>query len=158
MTPSGTVTVVGVAPEPNYTCDPDRVSFDCGDARVVVPAGPNDPVGTVLPIFDLSRDTYGIHGAPDPPKVGKTASNDCVRLTYWDAEQLAAGEKPGVAVRFIWEVPKRNFPERRPASRGAAPHTVRPHHTLASRSVVRPCSAVGRPGSDRPAACRPGCG
>lgn len=97
--PSGTVTVVGVAPEPNYTYDPDRVSYDRGDERIVVPAGPNNPVGTVW--IDLSRDTYGIHGSPDPSKIGKTASNGCVRLTNWDAEQLAAGVKPGVVVRFI---------------------------------------------------------
>ncbi|WP_284223804.1 L,D-transpeptidase family protein, partial [Brevundimonas denitrificans] len=97
--PSGTVTVVGVAPAPDYTYDPARVSYDRGDERVVVPAGPNNPVGTVW--IDLSRDTYGIHGSPDPSKIGKTASNGCVRLTNWDAEQLAAGVKPGVEVRFI---------------------------------------------------------
>jgi lipoprotein-anchoring transpeptidase ErfK/SrfK len=97
--PSGTVTVVGVAPAPDYTYDPERVSYDRGDERVVVPPGPNNPVGTVW--IDLSRDTYGIHGTPDPSKIGKTASNGCVRLTNWDAEQLAAGVKPGVVVRFI---------------------------------------------------------
>lgn len=97
--PSGTVSIVGVAPEPNYTYDPGRVTYDRGDRKVVVPAGPNNPVGTVW--IDLSRDTYGIHGSPDPSKIGKTASNGCVRLTNWDAEQLAAGVKPGVVVRFI---------------------------------------------------------
>ncbi|HRJ65374.1 MAG TPA: L,D-transpeptidase, partial [Brevundimonas sp.] len=97
--PSGTVTVVGVANEPDYTYDPERVSYDRGDERIVVPAGPNNPVGTVW--IDLSRDTYGIHGSPDPSKIGKTASNGCVRLTNWDAEQLAAGVRPGVVVRFI---------------------------------------------------------
>ena len=93
------MTVVGVAPEPDYTYDPERVSYDRGDEKVVVPAGPNNPVGSVW--IDLSRDTYGIHGSPDPSKIGKTASNGCVRLTNWDAEQLAAGVKPGVVVRFI---------------------------------------------------------
>jgi lipoprotein-anchoring transpeptidase ErfK/SrfK len=97
--PSGTVTVTGVAPEPDYTYDPKRVTYDRGDQKVVVPAGPNNPVGTVW--IDLSRDTYGIHGSPDPSKIGKTASNGCVRLTNWDAEQLAAGVKPGVVVQFI---------------------------------------------------------
>ncbi len=97
--PSGTVTVTGVANEPDYTYDPARVSYDRGDERIVVPAGPNNPVGTVW--IDLSRDTYGIHGTPDPSKIGKTASNGCVRLTNWDAEQLAAGVKPGVVVQFI---------------------------------------------------------
>jgi lipoprotein-anchoring transpeptidase ErfK/SrfK len=97
--PSGTVTVVGIAPEPNYTYDPSRVSYDRGDEKVVVPPGPNNPVGSVW--IDLSRDTYGIHGTPDPSQVGKTFSSGCVRLTNWNAEQLAASVKAGVEVRFL---------------------------------------------------------
>jgi len=98
--PSGTdLTVNGVAPEPDYLYDPSRLSYGPGGAKVTVPAGPNNPVGTVW--IDLSRDTFGIHGTPDPSKVGKTASHGCVRLTNWDAEQLAAAVKPGVTVRFI---------------------------------------------------------
>ena len=97
--PSGTVTVVGIAPEPNYTYDPARLTDDRGDRKLVVPAGPNNPVGSVW--IDLSRDTYGIHGTPDPSKIGKTFSSGCVRLTNWDAEQLAASVKPGVEVRFL---------------------------------------------------------
>ncbi len=96
--PSGELSVVGVAPEPNYTYDPDRVSYDRGDRKVIVPPGPNNPVGSVW--IDLSRDTYGIHGTPDPSKVGKTFSSGCVRLTNWDAEQLASKVKPGVSVTF----------------------------------------------------------
>lgn len=97
--PSGTVTVVGIAPEPNYTYDPSRVTYDRGDKKVIVPPGPNNPVGSVW--IDLSRDTYGIHGTPDPSKIGKTFSSGCVRLTNWDAEQLAASVKAGVEVRFL---------------------------------------------------------
>ena len=96
--PSGELTVVGVAPEPNYTYDPDRLSYDRGDRKVIVPPGPNNPVGSVW--IDLSRDTYGIHGTPDPSNVGKTFSSGCVRLTNWDAEQLASKVKPGVRVTF----------------------------------------------------------
>lgn len=97
--PSGTVTVVGIAPEPNYTYDPDRVSYDRGDERLVIPAGPNNPVGSVW--IDLSRDTYGIHGTPEPSEIGKTFSSGCVRLTNWNAEQLAASVKAGVEVVFL---------------------------------------------------------
>ncbi|HZW14841.1 MAG TPA: L,D-transpeptidase [Brevundimonas sp.] len=97
--PSGTLRVVGVANEPDYTYDPARLSYDRGDEKVVVPAGPNNPVGSVW--IELSRDSYGIHGTPDPSKIAKTASNGCIRLTNWDAEQLAASVKPGVEVRFI---------------------------------------------------------
>ena len=95
--PSGDLTVKGVAPEPDYTFDPERLSYG-GDRKVVVPAGPNNPVGSVW--IELSRDTYGIHGTPNPKLIGKTASNGCVRLTNWDAEQLAAAVKPGVRVSF----------------------------------------------------------
>jgi len=96
--PSGTLRVLGVAPEPDYTYDPARLSYDRGDRKVVVPAGPNNPVGTVW--IDLSAESYGIHGTPDPSRIAKTASNGCVRLTNWDAEQLAAAVKPGAVVEF----------------------------------------------------------
>ena len=97
--PSGTLRVLGVAREPDYTYDPTKLSYDRGDEKVVVPAGPNNPVGSVW--IELSRDSYGIHGSPDPSKIAKTASNGCIRLTNWDAEQLAASVRPGVEVRFI---------------------------------------------------------
>lgn len=96
--PSGTHTVRAIAPRPNYTYDPSRVSYGEGGGKVVVPPGPNNPVGAVW--IDLSRDTYGIHGTADPAEIGKTASSGCVRLTNWDVEQLAAAVKPGVEVRF----------------------------------------------------------
>lgn len=97
--PSGTLRVKGVANEPDYTYDPAKLSYDRGDEKVVVPAGPNNPVGSVW--IELSRDSYGIHGSPDPSKIAKTASNGCIRLTNWDAEQLAAAVKPGIEVRFL---------------------------------------------------------
>ncbi|MGV8928291.1 MAG: L,D-transpeptidase family protein [Brevundimonas sp.] len=96
--PTGSHSVRAIAPRPNYTYDPSRVSYGDGGSKVVVPPGPNNPVGSVW--IDLSRDTYGIHGTPDPSKIGKTASSGCVRLTNWDVEQLATGVKPGVEVRF----------------------------------------------------------
>lgn len=97
--PSGTLSVVGVAREPDYTYDPDKLSYDRGPRKITVPAGPNNPVGSTW--IELSRASYGIHGTPDPSKVAKTASNGCIRLTNWDAEQLAAAVKPGVEVRFV---------------------------------------------------------
>jgi lipoprotein-anchoring transpeptidase ErfK/SrfK len=97
--PSGSHTVRAIAPRPNYTYDPSRVSYGEGGGKVVVPPGPNNPVGAVW--IDLSRDTYGIHGTADPAEIGKTASSGCVRLTNWDVEQLAAAVKAGVEVRFV---------------------------------------------------------
>jgi len=40
--------------------------------------------------MDLSYDGYGIHGTPNPESVGKTQSHGCIRLTNWDALNLAA--------------------------------------------------------------------
>ncbi len=61
--------------------------------------GPNGPVGGTW--IDLSEPTYGIHGTPDPSKISKTASHGCVRLTNWDAAELAKLVKPGIVVTFI---------------------------------------------------------
>lgn len=96
--PTGTHTVRAIAPEPNYTYDPSRVTSGTGDQKFVIPPGPNNPVGAVW--IDLSRDTYGIHGTPEPAQIGKTASSGCVRLTNWDAEQLASAVESGVTVEF----------------------------------------------------------
>lgn len=99
--PTGRMTVNGVAPAPTYTYDPRRVDY-AGDRitrRLVIAAGPNNPVGTTW--IDLSEDTYGIHGTPNPDIVGKNASNGCVRLTNWDVQHLAAAVRPGVAVAFV---------------------------------------------------------
>lgn len=97
--PSGVLKVRAVAPEPTYTYDPKRLTYGDGKKKVTVPAGPNSPVGSVW--IDLSEDTFGIHGSDEPKDIGKKFSHGCVRLTNWDAEQLAAAVKPGVVVSFV---------------------------------------------------------
>jgi lipoprotein-anchoring transpeptidase ErfK/SrfK len=94
--PSGSHTVEALAPRPNYTYDPSMYGESGG--KLIIAPGPNNPVGSVW--IDLSRDGYGIHGTPEPAKIGKTASSGCVRLTNWDAQQLAGAVEPGVEVRF----------------------------------------------------------
>lgn len=96
--PSGVLKVRAVAPEPTYTYDPKRLTYGDGKKKVTIPAGPNSPVGSVW--IDLSEDTFGIHGSDEPKEIGKKFSHGCVRLTNWDAEQLAASVKPGVVVSF----------------------------------------------------------
>lgn len=98
--PSGEVTVERVVRNPGYTYNP-KINFKQGDNdRILeVPPGPNGPVGSIW--IALSKPTYGIHGTPDPAKIGKTSSNGCVRLTNWDAEELAGMVAPGVNVSFV---------------------------------------------------------
>lgn len=60
--------------------------------------GPNNPVGLVW--IALSREGYGIHGTPEPSKISKSVSHGCIRLTNWDALQLASGVVKGTLVDF----------------------------------------------------------
>ena len=77
-----------VAFNPKYTYNP-KVNFKQGenDKVLTIPPGPNGPVGSVW--IALDKPTYGIHGTPEPSKIGKTESHGCVRLTNWDAQELA---------------------------------------------------------------------
>lgn len=98
--PEGEYRIERIVPNPSYHYDPDK-NFQQGDntRKLVLPAGPNNPVGTVW--IALSKPTFGIHGTPDPARVSKNSSHGCVRLTNWDAEKLAAMVRPGVSVRFV---------------------------------------------------------
>lgn len=90
--PSGSMKVRAIAADPNYTFDADEQEWG-GDETLVLPPGPNNPVGGTW--IDLTKDGYGIHGTPEPSKIGKTASHGCVRLTNWDAASLAKAVDPG---------------------------------------------------------------
>jgi lipoprotein-anchoring transpeptidase ErfK/SrfK len=96
--PGGSMEVRAIAPEPTYHFDPSGRSWG-PDEAVNIAAGPNNPVGSTW--IDLSKDGYGIHGTPEPRLIGKTASHGCVRLTNWDAEELAKAVSQGTKVVFI---------------------------------------------------------
>ncbi|HZH51292.1 MAG TPA: L,D-transpeptidase [Microvirga sp.] len=98
--PNGTHKVKGIARNPTYTYDP-KYAFKGVDAKekFVVKPGPNNPVGSVW--IDLSVESFGIHGTPDPDKVGKAYSQGCVRLTNWDVEELAKMVRRGAEVAFL---------------------------------------------------------
>jgi lipoprotein-anchoring transpeptidase ErfK/SrfK len=98
--PKGEHEVTAVAKNPNYTYNP-KYKFEGvkTDKPFTIQPGPNNPVGSVW--IDLTEEGYGIHGTPEPDKIGKTASHGCVRLTNWDAELLAGMVKKGVKVTFI---------------------------------------------------------
>jgi lipoprotein-anchoring transpeptidase ErfK/SrfK len=99
--PSGELAVNTVAPSPTYTYDPSRLTFGKPKGKLTIKAGPNNPVGGTW--IDLTKDTYGIHGTPDPKLVNKRASHGCVRLTNWDAAQLGKAVEKGAKVVFMGE-------------------------------------------------------
>lgn len=98
--PKGSHTVRAVAPNPTYTYNPDYAFKGVkAKEKFVIKAGPNNPVGSTW--IDLSVETFGIHGTPEPEKVGKAYSNGCVRLTNWDVEALSKMVKKGTPVEFL---------------------------------------------------------
>jgi lipoprotein-anchoring transpeptidase ErfK/SrfK len=98
--PSGTHEVSRIAFDPNYTYNP-KLNFKQGgnDKVLTIPPGPNGPVGSIW--IALDKPTYGVHGTPEPSKIGKTESHGCVRLTNWDAHELAKMVSPGTVVEFL---------------------------------------------------------
>jgi len=88
--PVGELHVAVVAPNPNYTFNPE-VFPESPEAReldrkLILQPGPNNPVGVVW--IGLDRPGYGIHGTPRPEDVGRTESHGCFRLANWNAEFL----------------------------------------------------------------------
>lgn len=86
--PLGRLEVAVIAENPNYTFDP-AIFPESAEGRelgrkLVVPPGPNNPVGVAW--IGLNRPGYGIHGTPEPEKVGRTESHGCFRLANWNAE------------------------------------------------------------------------
>ena len=97
--PSGVAEVRRVVHNPTYHYNPKFAFKGVKTKRpFTIAKGPNNPVGSVW--IDLSIESYGIHGTPDPGKIGTTFSHGCIRLTNWDAEDLAAMVKPGMKVDF----------------------------------------------------------
>ena len=93
--PIGTWKITGVSRSPVFNYNP-QLFWDAKPAhmKAKIPAGPNNPVGSVW--IDLSKDHYGIHGTPEPGKVGHTQSHGCIRLTNWDALELAEMVAPNM--------------------------------------------------------------
>jgi hypothetical protein len=88
--PIGVLHVLKAARNPTYSFDPE-VFPESTEAKkigrkLLIPPGPNNPVGTAW--IGLDRPGYGIHGTPKPEQVGHTESHGCFRLANWNAEHL----------------------------------------------------------------------
>lgn len=98
--PIGELKVTVVIPNPDYTFDPavfpESAEAQTLGRKLILPPGPNNPVG--LAWIGLDRPGYGMHGTPDPEKVGRTESHGCFRLANWDAVALLALVKVGTPV------------------------------------------------------------
>jgi lipoprotein-anchoring transpeptidase ErfK/SrfK len=89
--PAGQLHVAVIALDPNYTFDPavfpESPEAQSLGRKLIIPPGPNNPVGVAW--IGLDRPGYGIHGTPAPEQVGRTESHGCFRLANWNADYLA---------------------------------------------------------------------
>lgn len=84
---------------PDFHYNPDLFwDAKATDTKATIKPGPNNPVGVVW--IDLSVEHYGLHGTPEPSRIGYTQSHGCVRLTNWDATRVAALVGPNTPVIF----------------------------------------------------------
>jgi lipoprotein-anchoring transpeptidase ErfK/SrfK len=95
--PIGDWKITGVFKNPKFNYNPD-LFWDAKpkDSKATIAPGPNNPVGVVW--IDLSKEHYGIHGTPSPGRIGHTESHGCIRLTNWNAMELAGMVEKGTPV------------------------------------------------------------
>lgn len=98
--PIGEWKVTAIDKNPKFHYNP-KLFWDAKakDGPATIAAGPRNPVGLVW--IDLSKEHYGIHGTPAPGAIGHTESHGCIRLTNWDALELAGMVKPGTPVSLV---------------------------------------------------------
>jgi lipoprotein-anchoring transpeptidase ErfK/SrfK len=92
--PVGNWKILGKRVNPEFHYNPNLFwDSENKHARATLPPGPKSPVGVVW--ISLSKAHYGIHGTPNPAAIGRTQSHGCIRLTNWDATELASMVAPG---------------------------------------------------------------
>lgn len=97
--PLGDFKVASVSRSPAFRYQPKLFSeVPDSEPEALLPPGPNSPVGMVW--IGLSKPHYGIHGTSSPETIGYATSHGCVRLTNWDALQLALLVESGTPVEF----------------------------------------------------------
>ena len=98
--PNETVEVKKIVHDPHFHYQPKlfaEVPDDEPEANLN--PGPNSPVGVVW--VALSKPHFGVHGTSDPDSIGYASSHGCVRLTNWDAKEVAHRLQPGIKIEFL---------------------------------------------------------
>lgn len=66
------------------------------DASASIAPGPNNPVGVYW--LGLNKPHWGIHGTPEPGRIGQAETSGCVRLTNWDVRRVVQVVQIGFVV------------------------------------------------------------
>jgi lipoprotein-anchoring transpeptidase ErfK/SrfK len=96
--PIGTWKATTYAFLPPFKYQPDILNNPKTDKEVMLPPGPNGPVGVAW--LDLTKEHYGIHGTNEPQTIGRAESSGCIRMTNWDVLRLSQMVKPGFTAIF----------------------------------------------------------
>ena len=98
--PNETVEVKKIVHDPHFHYQP-KLFADVPDdePEANLNPGPNSPVGVVW--VALSKPHFGVHGTSDPESIGYASSHGCVRLTNWDAKEVAHRLREGVKIEFL---------------------------------------------------------
>jgi lipoprotein-anchoring transpeptidase ErfK/SrfK len=95
--PIGDWKVTAVFELPIFNYNPDLFwDADPSHAKARIAAGPNNPVGLVW--IQIDKEHFGLHGTPEPSRIGRTQSHGCVRMTNWDAVRLSSLVEEGTPV------------------------------------------------------------
>jgi lipoprotein-anchoring transpeptidase ErfK/SrfK len=97
--PAGELRIVEFAPDPNYTFDPRNFPESGLEKKLLIPPGPNNPVGVYW--MSLSHPGFGIHGTRSPETIGRQESRGCFRLTNWDVRTVARAVTATIPVRIL---------------------------------------------------------
>ena len=97
--PKGEHKILNVTPNPYYGYSPKNFVQGNNRSKLVLPPGPNGPVGNMW--IGLDKPTFGIHGTAKPSMISKSYSHGCVRLTNWDANTLGERLKVGSIISFM---------------------------------------------------------
>ena len=97
LIPAGRWKVTSNVKDPAFNFDPAKLDDkNPRHDKARIAPGPNNPVGNVW--IGLSKPHYGIHGTPEPSRVGHQETHGCIHLTNWDALKVASVVRAGLPV------------------------------------------------------------
>lgn len=100
LIPEGRWKITSKVMNPEFHFDPAKLGdINPRHSKATIAPGPNNPVGSVW--LGLSKPHYGIHGTPEPSRVGHAETHGCIHLTNWDALKLASLASPGLPVDVV---------------------------------------------------------
>jgi lipoprotein-anchoring transpeptidase ErfK/SrfK len=95
--PLGRMKIKNEVDNPSFHYNPDLMwDAKAHHEKVEIAPGPNNPVGAIW--LGLSKPHWGIHGTPEPARVGRLETHGCVHLTNWDARRLSTLGRAGFVV------------------------------------------------------------